>query len=137
MHRWLLFTGLVTALLVSDAAEAQTTATPSEPGLPKRPGTCVFTHIKSVEERLSDGNNQWVAGSGSAVALTNGGYQVSYDQLPEVDSAHSGDRVMMCLVALPTDCPKGDDRGKVYTTTDLRTMKSWTLPDSQHECGGA
>ncbi|WP_080951499.1 hypothetical protein [Gluconobacter oxydans] len=137
MRRWLLYTGLVTALFVSDTAAAQAAATPRDSSLPTRPGTCVFTHVKSVEERLSDGNRQWVAGSGSAIALTNGGYQVSYDQLPEVDNTHSGDPVMMCLVALPSNCPRGDDRGKVYTTTDLRTMKSWTLPDSEHECGGA
>jgi hypothetical protein len=25
----------------------------------------------------------------------------------------------------------------MYTTTNLRTLDSWTLPDSQHMCGGA
>lgn len=105
--------------------------------LPDRPGNCTFTQVKDVEERLSDGNGKWVADSGSAISLTNGGYQVSYDQIPAVDTARAGDRVMMCLVQLPTNCPKGDNRGKVYTTTDLRTMQSWTLPDSEHDCGGA
>ena len=31
----------------------------------------------------------------------------------------------------------GDNRGKIYTTTNLRTLDSWTLTDSEHSCGGA
>ena len=48
-----------------------------------------------------------------------------------------GDKVLMCLVAIPHDCPPGDDRGRVYTVTNMRTAATWTLPDSQHSCGGA
>ncbi|HJW39842.1 MAG TPA: hypothetical protein VJ476_01290, partial [Rhizomicrobium sp.] len=59
------------------------------------------------------------------------------EELPEVHRSHVGDPVLMCLVFIPSDCPKGDDRGKVYTTTDLRTLQSWTLPDAEHSCGGA
>ena len=25
---------------------------------------------------------------------------------------------MMCLVSIPEDCPPGDDRGRIYTTTN-------------------
>ncbi len=107
-------------------------------GLPTRVGQCVRTTVKSVETRLVDGStNQPVAGSGSAVSFVNGGYQVSYDQSPSVDSSRPGDPVTMCLVSIPRDCPPGDDRGREYRTTNLRTQKSWRLPDSEHSCGGA
>ncbi len=107
-------------------------------GLPVRVGQCVRTTVKSVDTRLVDGsNNQPVAGSGSAISFANGGYQVSYDQVPSVDSSRRGDPVEMCLVSIPRDCPPGDDRGREYRTTNLRTLKSWRLPDSEHSCGGA
>jgi len=107
-------------------------------GPPTREGTCVWTKITRVGQRLQDGENgAMVAGSGSAVAFANGGYQVSYEEVDAVNRSRPGDRVLMCLVALPGNCPPGDDRGKVYTTTNLRTMKSWTMMDSEHMCGGA
>lgn len=107
-------------------------------GLPTRVGQCVKTTVKSVETRLVDGStNEPVAGSGSAISLANGGYQVSYEQLAAVDSSRPGDPVEMCLVSIPRDCPPGDDRGREYRTTNLRTHKSWRLPDSEHSCGGA
>jgi hypothetical protein len=37
--------------------------------------------------------------------------------------------------SIPKDCPPGDDRGREYTTTNLRTDEAWTLPDSQQMCG--
>lgn len=107
-------------------------------GLPTRVGQCVRTIVKTVETWLVDGStSQPVAGSGSAISFANGGYQVSYDQLPSVNSSRAGDPVEMCLVSVPRDCPPGDDRGREYRTTDLRTHKSWRLPDSEHSCGGA
>jgi hypothetical protein len=106
--------------------------------LPKRVGACAKTTIKSVGTRLVDGaTNRPIPGSGSAVSFVNGGYQVSYDTVPEVEQSRKGDPVRMCLVSIPKDCPKGDDRGRVYKTTNLRTHKSWSLPDAQHMCGGA
>jgi len=106
-------------------------------GLPKRVGQCVLTTVKDVETRLQDADNAPVAGSGSAVAFANGGYQVSYDQVPEVDASRPGDPVRMCLVAIPRHCPPGDARGRVYRSTNLRTHGVWRLPDSEHSCGGA
>jgi hypothetical protein len=107
-------------------------------GLPTRIGQCVRTNVKTVETRLVDGStNQPVAGSGSAISFANGGYQVSYDQLPSVDSSRVGDPVEMCLVSIPRDCPAGDDRGREYRTINLRTHKAWRLPDAEHHCGGA
>ena len=48
-----------------------------------------------------------------------------------------GDPVTLCLVSIPRNCPPGDDRGKVYSAANWRTQERWSLPDSQHSCGGA
>jgi hypothetical protein len=104
--------------------------------LPTEVGQCSNTTITMIASRFTDDINA-NADDGSSVQFSNGGGQVSYDKEPGLLHAKVGDRVMMCLVELPQDCPPGDDRGKVYTTTDMRTQESWTLPDSQHSCGGA
>ena len=107
-------------------------------GLPTHVGQCVKTTVKAVEARLMDGSTgRPIAGSGSAIAFMNGGYQVSYDQVPAIDHSRRGDPVKMCLVSIPHDCPPGDNRGRSYQTTNLRTHGAWTLPDSEHMCGGA
>ena len=43
----------------------------------------------------------------------------------------------MCLIQIPYPCPPGDNRGRLYKTTNLRTHRSWTLRDAEHMCGGA
>jgi hypothetical protein len=107
-------------------------------GLPKHVGQCILKRVEKVETRLIDGaTNQPILGSGSAIKFKNGGYQVSYQQEEAVDHSSSGDLVRICLVAVPKDCPPGDDRGRMYRTTNLRTRGSWTLPNSEHMCGGA
>lgn len=117
--------------LVPGVAEAQ---------MPTRIGTCVSTTITRIGTRFSDtlvkpkGDG---TGDGTSVDLKNGVYGISYAYIEAIGRSRVGDRVLTCLVALPTGCPKGDDRGKMYTTTNLRTLDSWTLPDSQHMCGGA
>ena len=104
----------------------------------ERVGQCANTRIKSVGTRLVDGsNNTPIAGSGSSVELLNGVYGVSYQQVPAVDRSRAGDAVRVCLVELPRNCPKGDDRGRYYKVTNARTKASWTLPDAEHMCGGA
>jgi len=100
--------------------------------LPRRVGECVTTAIKSVGTRLDD-----TPGSGSAVSFENGGDQVGYDTVPAIERSTAGDPVRMCLVSIPRHCPKGDDRGRVYRTTNLRTHQTWTMADSSHMCGGA
>ena len=55
-------------------------------GLPIREGTCVRTKIARLMHRLQDENGSFVPDSGSAVSFANGGYQVSYDELPAVPS---------------------------------------------------
>jgi hypothetical protein len=107
-------------------------------GLPTKVGQCVDTTIKSVGNRLEDGaTNKPMPGSGSAISFANGGYQVSYEQVAAVDSSRPGDPVRMCLASIPQGCPPGDDRGREYKTTNLRTHRSWNLPDAEHSCGGA
>lgn len=106
-------------------------------GMPRRLGECARTTIRSVGTRLEEQDGQPVPGSGSDVLLANGVYGVSYEQEPPVDRSRPGDRVLTCLVGIPRGCPPGDDRGRSYTTTNLRTGESWTLPDASHMCGGA
>jgi hypothetical protein len=106
--------------------------------LPTQIGQCTNTTIKDVTTRLQDGaTNKPIPGSGSAVDFANGGYQVSYDTIDAITQSHAGDPVTMCLVSLPTGCPAGDNRGITYKTTNQRTHGTWTLPDSEHMCGGA
>jgi hypothetical protein len=106
--------------------------------LPQKIGECSVTRIKEISTRLVNSTTgARVPGSGSAVSFRNGGYQVSYNDEEEISRSRVGDRVRMCLVTIPEGCPRGDTRGLRYTTTNLRTGEQWTLPDSQHSCGGA
>ena len=113
------------ALLISSSAFAGA-------GVPTKVGQCATTSIKEIGTRL-DG----VPDSGDSVTYADGGYQVSYDAIAGLRGARKGDAVKLCLTSLPKDCPKGDDRGKTYKATDLRTLKSWEEADSEHSCGGA
>ena len=107
--------------------------------LPKAVGECVMTTIEKIGDRFGApiGESPRPDSMGSAVVFANGGYQVSYEWEAALARSRVGDKVRMCLVSIPQDCPPGDDRGRRYTTTNLRTGEAWTLPDSQHMCGGA
>jgi hypothetical protein len=100
--------------------------------LPTQVGKCSETTVKQTGYRL-----QGVPDSGSAIRYANDGVQISYDVISGIRHSRPGDRVRLCLVSIPKDCPPGDDRGRVYKATNLRTKESWTAPDSQHSCGGA
>jgi hypothetical protein len=93
---------------------------------------CVTTSVKAIGTRL-----EGIPGSGSAITYTNGLYQVSYDIDMGMQSSRPGDKVYLCLTELPAGCPPGDDRGKVYKATNLRTNRAWEASDSEHSCGGA
>ena len=101
-------------------------------GVPTQVGACVQTQIAMLGSRLEGAPD-----SGSAITYANGINGVSYDVIAALRNSRVGDPVTLCLVSLPQDCPKGDDRGKVYSATNLRTQQGWSLPDSQHMCGGA
>lgn len=125
---------LAFAALAASASLAH--GAPVTPGdaLPKTLLTCGGSTITDIGPRLEgDTDNS----SGTSVFFKNGGSQVSYDKEAAILKSRKGDHVFICLVFVPKNCPKGDDRGKIYTTTNLRTLESWTLPDSQHSCGGA
>ncbi len=107
--------------------------------LPKAVGECITTTIEKISDRFGApiGDSPRPDGMGSAVVFANGGSQVSYDWEAALARSRVGDKVRMCLASIPKDCPPGDDRGRRYTTTNLRTGEAWTLSDSQHMCGGA
>jgi uncharacterized protein len=123
---------------ISATAIAGTQA-PSNGPLPARIGQCSATQVASVTPRLDPGHPPASADfdSGTAVNYRNNGYQVSYEREPALLNSRPGDGVLICLVAIPHNCPRGDDRGRVYTVTNARTGATWTLPDSEHSCGGA
>lgn len=95
---------------------------------------CVTTRIKQLGSRLE---GQPESQSGSEVIYANGIFGVSYELVPALQHSRVGDPVRLCLISLPEDCPKGDDRGKIYAAKNLRTGARWELPDAEHMCGGA
>lgn len=106
--------------------------------LPTNIGQCALTKVARVAYRLQEGENgPYIKDSGSAIEYTNKGYQVSYAAEPGVDNSKAGDVVNLCLVGIPENCPAGDDRGKEYKATNLRTHDTWLLHDSEHSCGRA
>ena len=124
----------LTLILLGLLAGGAAPATPA----PTHLGQCVRARIASLSQRLIDGRTATpIRGSGSVVRFSNLVAQVSYDQVGAIQRSRVGDPVEICLVQLPSDCPAGDDRGKIYRTTNLRTKSTWTLPDSEHSCGGA
>jgi hypothetical protein len=101
-------------------------------GLPKRIGQCVETRIALLGPRL-----EGVPDSGDSVKYENGTFGISYETVAPLRRARVGDPVKLCLASIPKHCPPGDDRGKEYKAVDLRIHGTWTLPDSEHMCGGA
>ena len=109
--------------------------------LPKALGHCVRAKITSLTDRAGDPLKPKPPGLGAdngvVVDYTHGGHGVSYEYDSQAAQARVGDEVLLCLSSIPRDCPPGDDRGRFYSATDLRTGGSWMLLDSQHMCGGA
>src|SRR5207249_646942 len=100
-----------------------------------RAGQCETAKIEWIGRRLelSDGDPP----DGASAVLTDGVHQVSYDRVAAILSSRVGDPVRVCLMSIPRNCPPGDDRGRIYHVTNLRTGARWQLPDAEHECGGA
>lgn len=95
-------------------------------------GHCMRDKIKSNGSRFRNDPL-----SGTSVDYVSGHYGVSYGTIPQVFRSKPNDEVILCLQSVPTGCPPGDDRGKIYSAHNLRTNESWALQDSQHGCGGA
>jgi hypothetical protein len=74
--------------------------------------------------------------TGSAVTFSNKAYQVSYGFVGALANSHIGDEVLLFLASIPKNCPPGDNRGREYSGTNLKTDDSWILPDAQHMCAG-
>lgn len=107
---------------------------PESKAMPVREGECALSRITGIGGRL-EGDTSF--SSGASVEFANGGSQVSYDKVPGIVTSRRGDPVLICLTALPKHCPPGDDRGRSFTSTNLRTGKSWSEGDAEHRCGGA
>ncbi len=123
----LTFTIFVATTNVAAAKEI----TPHDP-LPRTILQCGGGIVTEVGSRLEGRPS-----SGSSIRFNNDGGSVSEEIVPAIQHSRVGDHVMICLVYIPKDCPAGDDRGSEYTVTNLRNLESWTLPSSQHGCGGA
>jgi len=106
---------------------------PPKHGFPKL-GSCYVSRISAVEGRLGGKPD---SDSGSQVEFKNGVVQTSYDVVRAIVRSRVGDKVSMCVVKLPSHCPPNDFRGVVYRTHNWRTHEHWTLPNSEHDCGGA
>jgi len=94
-----------------------------------RVGDCTLSTVTYVGWRAGD--------SGIVIQYANDMWQVDYNTIPGIHASRAGDRVRLCLIELPLNCPAGDDRGRIYKGTNLRTGASWNAMDSQHSCGGA
>jgi len=90
-------------------------------------GRCYYGRIKDIDDDYvlyTNGLNQ----------LPDPGYNAKEDRA--IAESHIGDKVRMCVVALPDHCPAGDFRGITYRAHNLRTGGEWEAGDSQHLCGG-
>jgi hypothetical protein len=108
--------------------------------LPTQVGQCTTTKIAAIGSRFGEPLKPPTGSldtSGTSIKFTNNGFQVSYDFVPAIAQSRVGDEVLLCLESLPKDCPPGDERGKEYSATNLKTGGKWVLPDAQHMCGGA
>ncbi|MEO0314062.1 MAG: hypothetical protein RI928_518 [Pseudomonadota bacterium] len=99
------------------------------------PPLCIDTVISGIGPRLEGADPKQF---GTSIHYKNYVSGVSYSYIPAIsERSRINDPVKVCLVSRFENCPKGDDRGKTYRATNLRTKESWELPDSQHICGGA
>ncbi len=123
-------------LMASLATLAPNSANSAPP--PTQVGKCADTFIQRTGTRFGSSltENQ-LEGLGSSVKLTNGIYLVSYENLEQLRIARPQDKVKVCLLQIPEDCPPGDNRGRVYSLLNYRTNGYVEMPDSQHMCGGA
>ena len=95
-------------------------------------GQCFESAVHDVGYRL-----EGIFDSGTSVTFDDGHSMVSYETDPNASNWQTDDRVKLCVVSLPTNCPKDDNRGVVYRATNIRARNEWTAGDSEHECGGA
>ena len=124
--------GATTGANTQSSSSSQPGSSAESAALPTTVGQCSVTTVASIGSRLVGAPD-----SGSAISYANGGAQVSYDVAASVQDWRVGDQVRLCLVSVPANCPPGDNRGKIYSATNMRTGETWQAPDSEHMCGGA
>jgi hypothetical protein len=107
--------------------------------LPSKVGECADTTITMITDRFGADLTPSKKGSdkGSFVRFSNSGFQVSLVKERSIVRSQVFDKVNMCLVEIPKGCSAGDNRGRVYKTTNLRTGESWSLPNDVKSCSGA
>jgi hypothetical protein len=127
------------ALITLFGSLLTTSLSASTDRLPTRAGECRQSRIVQIATRWGETltYDQEDSSSGSLVRFSNGGIQMTFFKVRELFRSRVRDRVRICLVKVLEDCPPGDDRGRSYRTTNLRTGESWTLPDDTRMCGGA
>jgi len=106
--------------------------------LPGKVGDCAETTITSITDRYGEDLPPRVrkgTDPGTIVRFSNSGVQVSMRRENSVAHSQVFDKVSMCLVEVPEDCPT-DIHGRVYRTTNLRTKESWSLANDVRSCGG-
>jgi hypothetical protein len=105
--------------------------------LPRKVGECFETTITSITDRYGDDLSQRAkkgADPGTIVRFSNSGVQVSLRRENSIIRSQVFDKVNMCLVEVPKECPN-DLRGRVYRTLNLRTKESWSLANDIRNCG--
>ncbi len=107
--------------------------------LPSKVGECADTTITSITDRFGADLTPSKKGSekGTFIRFSNSGVQVSLVKESAIVRSQVFDKVNMCLVDIPKGCQPGDNRGRVYKTTNLRTKESWSLANDIKSCGGA
>ena len=104
-------------------------------------GECAPGRIAKITQRLTDADGQPIPGSGSMIIIRGAYgpklYLMSYQELPEVIASRVNDPVAVCLISVPRHCPPGDTRGRFFSVMNLRTHDTWSMPNSEHSCGGA
>lgn len=117
-------------------------------GLPIRVGECRQSFVTGKQTRF-EGATPGEVGGEVGVSFSGGLYlypQAVSDLPPKADVDRllmrrdyflKGDRVTLCLVSKPRNCPPGDDRGKIYSVENLRNGVTMKGVDSWHMCGGA
>jgi hypothetical protein len=107
--------------------------------LPNKVGECADTTITSITDRYGEDlatRAKRGTDPGTIVRFSNSGVQVSMRRENGIVRSQVFDKVNMCLVDIPKECPN-DLRGRVYKTTNLRTKETWSLANDIKNCGGA
>ena len=105
--------------------------------LPNKVGECFDTTITSITDRYGDdlgARTKRGADPGTLIRFSNSGVQVSLRRENAIVHSQVFDKVNMCLVEVPRECPN-DLRGRVYRTMNLRTRETWSLANDIKSCG--